>query len=286
MKHVNILLPVFLMCLVCANVSAKETKMAARFRVAAEKGVLCNEGMDHDNYPFYKRAAKQLGMELNAQYVRSDPSVRGETHGMDSEYSGYDGYIKPRDGQIKIFGFDLMAVYFEPQGDHFMALVNADEEKVLRLAAKNAIGYGGERWDPLYIEYNKDAVFSSKEGKWWQNGWWYHKGKHTAYGGFNSNRVIFATTGATFASYSVEVESCEDTKSEWFIGICRQFDRKPLTWVGCAHTTPETVAHWLGVNKGGWSEHYPRVEDYWIQRMTVDEILSRKRKNKAKSGEQ
>jgi hypothetical protein len=262
------------MCVACANAIAKETMMGARFREKVEKYALCKtfSRVGHENYRFFKQAAKQLGMELNANYVSADKSAA--TEGLGSGYKGYDGYIKPKNEQIKIFGFDLMAVYFEPENLHFLALLNASEEEILRLVAKKAFRYDGKRMNPLYIEYNKDAAFSLKHGKWWQNGWWYHKGKHTTYGGFNSNRVIFDIFDPNLA-ISVEVESCEDTKSEWFIGICKQFDQKPLTWVGCAVTTEEREDYWQAIKRND------KLEEYRIKRLPIEEILSRKKKRNA-----
>jgi hypothetical protein len=272
MKQINIWLSILLVCLACTDVSARESRMSARFREKVETIVLCNEvsgWVDRERYLFFKRAAKQLGMDLNASYVPVDDVGEAEH---------YDGYIKPGNRQIKIFGFDLMAVYFEPENAHFWVLLNASEEKILRLVAqKVTLGDDGKRWNPLYIEYDKDML-KSGEGERRKRGtrtsYMYHAGKHTAHGGFNSNRVIFAPPGrGTLATYATEVESCEDTKSEWFIGLCKQFDRTPLTWVGCGRTSEEAVDYWLGVESGEY-----RPEDFPIKRLPIEEILSRKKK--------
>jgi hypothetical protein len=285
MKQINIWLSILLVCLACTDVSARESRMSARFRERVETIVLCNGGtttggVDRERYLFFKRAAKQLGMDLNASYVPLNENAIDE--GV-AGYSGYDGYIKPRNRKIKIFGFDLMAIYFDPQNEHFWALLNASEEEILRLVAKKVtLGDDGKRWNPLYIEYDKDMP-KSWEGEQpkrkrycggTRTSYMYHAGKHTAHGGFNSNRVIFAPPGrGTFSTYATEVESCEDTKSEWFIGLCKQFDRTPLTWVGCGQTTEEAVDYWVEVERGEC-----RPEEFPIKRLPIEEILSRKKK--------
>jgi hypothetical protein len=64
-----------------------------------------------------------------------------------------------------------------------------------------------------------------------------HTGRHMDNGGDNGNRTIVSIRKMGFSSlirWSIEVESCSQTKSKWYGDICNMFAQKPLTWLGCA----------------------------------------------------
>jgi hypothetical protein len=154
-------------------------------------------------------------------------------------FVGYEGLFKRKSGVVKILGYDLMAVYFEPSSSHFLVLLNASKEEVV-----NAVNSLGLKLDPIVIEYHPSGEAPSTVP--------HHSGKHMEQGGDNSNRILFSILGRfdmplipSAAPYSIEVESCDDTKSKWFSNICSQFTQKPLTWVGCAMTVNERMNHWM-----------------------------------------
>jgi hypothetical protein len=215
MKAIFIICTLIVTSVYNATVANASGLIVEKFQQSVENKLICEpDGIHREKY---RQIAEKAGMRTII--FRSAASEK---------YIGHEGLFIKGKKSIKIFGFDLMAIYFEPENLHFQALLNAGKEQVFDIVKlKHPDAYE----DPIVIEHNPDRYSPSG-----------HRGKHMNDGGDNSNRVLFPIPifkAPAVGGYSIEVESCEETKSKWFTKICNQFDQKPLTWMGCAITSPE-----------------------------------------------
>jgi hypothetical protein len=216
MKTILVICALIITCVYNAAVASASGLLVKKLQKSVENDLIC--GLSGISEKEYRQLLAKTGMKI--VIFRS---VK------DEHLAGYEGLFIHKKGKenIKIFGFDLMAIYFEPENFHFQALLNTDKEQVFNIVkSRRPDAYENQ----IIVKYNPDY---SPGG---------HHGKHMDDGGDNSNRVLFAIPkfkAPSGGDFSIEVESCEETKSKWFAKICSQFDRKPLTWMGCAMTSPE-----------------------------------------------
>jgi hypothetical protein len=171
----------------------------------------------------YRQISERAGMKT----ITFHPTESGG-------FIGYGGFFVKGKKPFKIFGFNLMAIYFDPDGLHFLALLEANEEQIFGVI-KNK--YPGGKSTRLVYEYNPDNLLR-----------YGHAGKHMADGGYNSNRAMFLIQrdgNPASIDLLMEVESCAETKSIWYNNICNMFPQKPLTWMGCAYAVQERMAGFL-----------------------------------------
>jgi hypothetical protein len=203
------MISMLIVCMCAAGiVYASDEGAVVRLQQTVESSVLCNnEKIMFEEYP---QIAEKAGMKtIIFRSAESD------------EFMGYEGFFIKDKKTVKIFGLNLMAIYFEPDSLHFLALVNADKERILNMIKSN---YPNEYSSALIIKYNDNYTTDR------------HTAMHMNNAGNNSNRIIIPIRKMGFSSLtkrSIEVESCSQTKSKWYGDICNMFEQKPLTWVGC-----------------------------------------------------
>jgi hypothetical protein len=187
------------MCL-ASTVNASDLAVK-QWQGVVENRLICEFGRTPEEK--YRQLAERAGMKTMIFHP-----------GKDDVFSGYEGFFVKDKNPIKIFGFNLMTIYFEPDSLHFLALLRANEKQVFDVIKRK---YPNEKSEPLVFKYNADKPVGG------------HTGKHMADGGGNSNRTMFLIDRDGNPDFLLEVESCAETKSTWYINICNKFQQKPLT---------------------------------------------------------
>jgi hypothetical protein len=225
--------------LMSSHVNANEPDGAdGNFQQAIENGILCEDTapwVDErgdkrgDKMKFFKKMLAKAGFK-----IMTLKKSKWRSMGME----GYEIFLVRKNGFVEVLGHELLAVYAEPESEHFLALLNVDKESIINEAKQKifALGYSLETLNYKYdTKYDKGVHLI-----------FHHTGKHMDGNGWNSNRTILSLRrkGEAWVThygmpYGVEIESCEDTHSEWFANICKKFTQRPLTWVGCAFIDSE-----------------------------------------------
>lgn len=121
----------------------------------------------------------------------------------------YNGFLKRKTGSIKILNHKLLAVYFDPTDrNRFSVLLEATRNDILDIIKKN---------DSDVRQIGPTQFITSNTSK----------------------------RGGYPPPWAIEIESCDETKNKNTIEICKQFNEKPLTWVGCAYEIDLIALYWM-----------------------------------------
>ena len=129
-------------------------------------------------------------------------------------FDDYSGVLIRKSGEIKMFDLNVFAIYFEPKFHRFSVLLNISKADIINIIKSN---------DDKAQQINSTSRVLFANPKTIDIG-------------------VYIPAGSPFA---IEVESCDETTREDIIKVCKRFESKPLTWVGCTEAQDEVMANWL-----------------------------------------
>lgn len=175
--------------------SANETTALAAFQDYAETKVTCRQspGMEANDFSKLKQWGKQTGLDVNI-----------EMH----ESRVYEVKVKPNKTGIKLFGFELLEIYFEgDSGTHFMALLSASKTELADFIKT-------QKWNKYKYQFKKnDTIYFLEKSPQ----------KNICCPDFPGNEQ----------DYFLVIKSYEASDDEWVGNTYSKIYKNKLTWIGC-----------------------------------------------------
>ena len=193
MKYLRTILPTMLLISLSACAGTLNSP-AVHFRKFVENRVLCMDTVGVVEYGgFLRKNAKSVGFEI---IELSREKKNGPM------FDDYEVLLKQKTREIKILGFEILAVYSDPTDrQNFSALLRANRNDIISAIEKNNIKM-------RQIDLTQF--------------------------------VTPLIRGGYPPPWAIEIENCDESgKNENISNICKLFG-KPATWIGCVYEQNKT----------------------------------------------